>query len=257
MGTEFSTVLACDFEHIPEFRLSMPTWHRHRPEMWKNPMLIFCDDREPTEWWGRQFRKFMPEHPDLRLIKWPGKPVPKVTQRHRMLSAFVYGVAQHCQTDWYFKIDSDTAAMFNHAAWWPAEWTEGPIKYELISSKWGYTKPAQYFIDACEWAKGVPALKDLPEVPGSYESPEGTCSHKRIISFVMLGRTAFLKELAEMHTGPLMPIPSQDGFVWYVCHRLGRPYLRPNLKNYGWAHNRRRLAKRAAAAMETDPTPRI
>lgn len=241
----YTTIIAADYEHLSELRLAMPTWKKNRPDMWQNPMICFCDGVEAEGWWSRQFRQFC-DHPNLKMVSVPH--TSRVTQRHRMLSAFVYGVAEHVQTEHFLKIDSDCACMWNHPSWMPDEWIQPDVQF--VSSKWGYTRPPKLFHDCCEWAKGIEAFNGTPEAPGQLDESKNRVNHGRIISYVLLGRTDYMHRLRELAPGPLMPCGSQDTFLWYVATRLGLKYIRTKFSEWGFAHNRRKLAVRCQAAME-------
>jgi hypothetical protein len=245
---DWCTVLGVDYQQFARLRLVAPTWAKNRQEIYRHPLLCFCayPDESPG-WWKRQI-SIVTGHPDIRVIGWPE--FEGVSQRHRMLSAFTWGVAAYCETPWHFKLDLDCCVMPNEAKWPPEEWFSDEHNYQFIAPKWGYTKPAQMYLDLCKWGKTVPAFIDTAEAPGKWADPLGKCKHGRIISYAMYGRTEFAKELARL-ADPPGPVPSHDTFWWYVAERLGRPYLRVrNVGEYGFSHKSRGLGKRCKVAVE-------
>ncbi len=166
-----------------------------------------------------------------------------------MLSAFVYGVAEHCETDWFLKIDTDTLCLKAETRWHPAWWS-GKENYSFVSGAWGYSKGIERWKRLQAWAATVPELACKPEVPGILEPGKDHVRHGRIISFFFWGRKAFMEELARLAPGPLMPIDSQDGFTWYCAHRLGRRYAAVRIKKFGLHHGARGMEKRVRAILE-------
>jgi len=242
-----TTVIACDQAHLGEFAVAMPTWRKFHPELWRRPMVAFCDDVEPPRWWERQFRKFAP-HDNCRFVAVP--PCPGASQRGRMLATFIFGVAEHVSTRWYLKMDSDLACMGPCPDWEPDDWFDDAKGHVFIAHPWGYTKSIKMFTDLVAWAATVPALAGRPEPPGHPKESKDHYKHRRIISFLLYGRTEFVREVAAL--APALPCPSQDTFLWYMAAKLGRPYCTPNMGKRGWAHNARRLHVRCRAAMEQE-----
>lgn len=245
MSPDFTTVVALDLDHLRELALVCKTWARNKQEIYWHELLCFCDDIESEGWWRRKIA-WMTGHPNFRIVLWPA--FDGIDQRQRMLAAFTWGVAEFCETDFHFKVDTDSAAMPDPRPWPDPTWFDEKAGYVFIGRKWGYTRPAQMYLNLVSWARTVPAFDGTEEAPGKWTDPLGKCRHGRIISHSMFGRTSFAKELAAMADAP-GPVPSHDTWWWYVAHRLGRPYLR--LKDsQGFSHGARRLAERCRAAVE-------
>jgi hypothetical protein len=242
-------VIALDKPHLQELRLSAPTWFRHWKELNKCPLLVFVDEAERPEWWAKQMGEFM-SHPDATIVPWPV--MPGVDQRSRMISAFVHGVADYCETTWHLKIDTDTACMARDERCFPGEWFADDVVF--MSHKWGYTKPAAKHLALVEWAKSIRAFDGAPEAPVTWEGDPAKvkCFHKRIMSCLFLGRTDFVKEVSGLcrDHGPAIPGGSHDGLVWYVATRLRRKWLRTSMNKLGWVHGARRLEQRCVEAMK-------
>lgn len=242
-----TTVL--DLEHLTEFHLSWPVCCDRWPELRELPMHIYYDPVESEGWWASQLSRFM-AHNNVRFF-----PVPrtlKLSQRHRMLSAFVIEAAKYVETPWTLKIDTDATCGHRDERFADPSWFTGDDVF--IASKWGYTRPIETWTELLKWAATKPELRDLPEVAGTiYTSedpaPEGQVhtegrqkvTHGRVISYVQWTRTDFLRLAAEHVGGPFLPTPSQDTFLWYLAERLGLPYKRVRMGRLGWVHGRRKI----------------
>ena len=247
----FTTCVAVDFAHWLEFQLAQRTWKQHRPEIWQNEMLVFVDAAPPPKgesaaWWRRKIERCC-DHPKLKVIGWPD--VPGATQRHRMLSAFVYGAAEHVKTEYLLKLDTDTLCLKSDNRW-HQDWFDKKKNYCYVTSSWSYTRGVDMWQRLLEWAKTVPAFDGKPEVPGLIEPERNRVRHQRIISFFFLARMEFIRLAASLHPGPLMPIESQDTFLFYVATRLGLPRGACRIKKFGLHHGARGMEKRVRQILE-------
>jgi hypothetical protein len=240
---DLTTVIAVDPPRLEQLRWSWPTWEVNCPQIARS-LLAFCDGVESVGWWNRQLHKIVPASTALKVVIWPMRH--DISQRHRMLSAFVYGVAEHCETGWYWKIDTDVTCV-KPTELWPG-WFCPRRRFVLVGNAWGYTKSQAMWQRLVEWADQQPALRDRPAVPAELSTTHDHVLHERISSYVMLGRTRFLREVRAMAPGPVLPIESQDTFLWYMAQRLERPYLRVNMGRLGWTF-RGSLHQRAREAL--------
>ena len=214
-----TTYVAVDREHLPELRLSLETWRKHRPEIWRGPLVLIVD--------GDLDLSFV-EHPDMQVV--PPVAGDYANQREKMLTSLTVLPAT-ATTPWYLKLDTDAVAL-RSGSWFDEGWFSGD--FCLVSSPWGYTKPA-YFLDQLDvWAQGVPELASEGRPPRVYAG--GVAKSKRIISYVMFGRTDWTEMVVGLLDGPKLPCPSQDTFLWYCAARMKDPFLRVKMSNFGWAH---------------------
>ena len=162
-----------------------------------------------------------------------------------MLAGFIYVASQYVRTPYWLKLDCDVVADGRD------DWID-PIWFEadpaIVAHRWAFTKPPNQMdlLDAwVEKEKDKPIVAMLAKRPPLNLHPESLeserLSHKRIISWCGFFQTGFTRVCAAMatETCPLlnMPVPSQDGFCWYVAQRLGFPIVRTNLKRMGgWQH---------------------
>lgn len=250
----FTTVIVLDSEHWYEWLLAQQTWQRWRPEMWANPMIVFVDAAPPPrgeapQWWGRKIRRAC-DHPDLQVIGWPDIPG-SLSHRHRMLSAFVYGAAEHVRTEWMLKLDTDTLALKPPASGWThPNWWREKDPWAFVTASWGYTKSQAMWQRLLKWGATVRAFDGRPEAPGVEDPAKDHVRHARIISFVFHVRMEFIRECAALHPGPFMPIESQDTWLWYCAVRLGRPWAGVRIKKFGWHHGSRGMEKRVKQILE-------
>lgn len=195
-------------------------------------------------------------------VPWPPTDTDYASQRERMLSGFVYA-ADYVATPWWLKIDTDAVALRTED-WEPADWfardpdADDPPDasfasgyYVWIASSWGYTKPADQMARLDDWADGVPELADRPRLDLPYTPGGKRCRHPRMASWLSFYRTDWTRwaaGLARSSVGPFkIPVPSQDGFHWYVSARRGNVGLRANMRRRGWT-NCPRLAGLVATA---------
>jgi len=163
--------------------------------------------------------------------------------------------AERVWTDYWLKLDTDIVATGNDD-WINPDWfVDDPA---IVSAAWSYTKPPDQMVKLDRWAElhrdvlGIVAEKpplNLVPKPG-----EVRLRHKRIISwcaFFQATLTALCAGLAKATCGPgQLPVPSQDGYMFYVAKRLGLPIMRTNMKALGWEqwhteHNIREAVERA------------
>lgn len=246
MIPSFTTVCGVDEKHLRQLALTFPTWQRYKPTLLKNPMVVFCDKDQV----GIPEVTKVVKHPDLSVYLWPsmndvyeGIPGDRWSdpQRYKMLAGFSHVPSYVVKTRYWLKIDTDTVAT-GRDDWIDPKWFDNDP--EIISHRWNYTKPADQMMKLDEWVKSSPyAVKtfegteplNLVPKPGS-----SRVGHKRIISWCSFFNTQFTRGcsmLANQTCGlHKLPVPSQDGFLWYVAKRLEGGIRRVNMKNAGWRH---------------------
>lgn len=245
---DFTTVIGLDASRIEQFRLTWPNWIKHKPSLANNKLIVFYDKDqvEPEdikEIVGREIR--------LDRVAWPpihtdyegdGKTKWTNPQRNKMLTGFVY-IASRVTTKYWLKLDTDVIAT-GHDNWVDPKWfVDSPA---IIAPGWSYTKPADQMQKLDDWVaesqisfphefrcfNSTDALGLIPE-KGSNK-----VIHNRICSWCAFFSTTFSKmclELARSSCGPFkMPVPSQDGYMWYVAKRLGLLIRPVQMKRHGW-----------------------
>lgn len=253
----FTVCLALDIRTVEQFRRVWPTWRLHKPDLLDYQWLLIVDGfAGAADWWRRKLEDLdLPPH---RLIVWnwpeaddaeSGEPI---TQRERMLTAFVKVPAACCQTSHWIKIDTDSVATAP-GPWIDRTWFDGSATPCVIANPWGYTKPARWPGMLQEWADSHPNSIIRDAKPLDLPAPEpgaSTLSHRRIASWLCIMEMGFSKLAAQLCPGRL-PVPSQDTYHWYVAARVGVPILRHRFKRHGWAnvHSGRRRAELCRAIL--------
>ncbi len=241
---EYTIVCGVDRKHLHQLSMTWPTWHRHKPSLLDNHMIVFYDRYQVTA----EDVHGVCGHPWLETVPWPPTDMSKDSygqgmrdgkwanpQRAMMLSGFVH-VSHLVQTEYLLKLDTDMIAT-GCDDWIKADWfADSPA---IVSQKWGFTKPANQILTLDSWAS-IDQFSEFNQAPLCLtpKAGAGRISHKRIISWCGFFRTDFVKtcsRLAEETCGRgKMPVPSQDGFLWYCAKRMGAGIVRVNVKSRGW-----------------------
>jgi len=239
---DYTLVVGVDHKHLRQLEMTFPTWIRHKPSLLEQPMLVFFDRTLVT---GRDVRSAI-DHPRLSVVGWPreaqvyerqsddrfGDP-----QRYKMLSGFVHVPARYVRTPYWLKLDTDVVAV-GCDDWIDPKWFEGGPA--IVSHPWGFTKPGDQMIKLDEWANKISQLKDHPPLNLVPEPGSNRVGHKRIISwcgFFHTGFTFLAAQCADLWAGSgKLPVPSQDGYLWYIAKRMGYGIERVSMKARGWEH---------------------
>lgn len=244
--SEFTIVIGVDGGHIGQLRLSLPTWHKCKPSLLNSRLVVFYDaDQVP---WTEVASCCRP-HPSTSYYPWPPPNVEYEndvssrfgsSQRYKMLSGFVHVPPLVVKTPYWLKIDLDTIAT-GMDDWIEESWFDNDPA--IVSHPWGYTKPSDQMMKLDYWAQSSNSLQDLYRfkplnlvpLPGS-----SVVRHKRIISWVGFFNTEFTRLCSDFASKTCgvgkLPVPSQDGYMWYVAKRLGLLIRRENMKSRGWIH---------------------
>lgn len=245
---EYTTVCGVDAKHLKQLAMVWPTWKRHKPSLLDHPMLIFFDWRQVDI---TEINSVCGDHPNLLLRPWPPDGVEysgtgthkwndPPAQRWKMLSGFVHVPSSVIYTKYWLKLDTDTIAT-GCDDWIDENWFDGDPA--IVAQKWGFTKPANQMMLLDGWADDpsiwpvTGATRPLDLKP---KSDAGRLSHKRIISWCGFFRTDFSRFCSDAASRTCgvgqIPVPSQDGFMWYCVKRLGEGIVRINVKPRGWLH---------------------
>lgn len=260
---EFTLVAGVDGKHFRQLETVWPTWMKHKPQLRDCPLLIF-HDADVTE---KQIRALVgPEREDVTVFAWPppgvvygGDPTDKWyhPQRYKMLAGFVHVPAMHCHTEYWLKLDTDVVAC-GMPDWIDSEWFRD--EPSILSHRWGYTKPADQMQRLDAWvenhAKRLEYLARHEPLRMAPEPGSDILRHPRIISwcaFFHTGFTKFCSQWASQSIGEYrLPVPSQDGYLWYIAKRLGLRIKTTNMKSRGWQqwNTERNIRQAAEVALE-------
>lgn len=287
---DFTLVLGVDRVHLEQLSWTWWSWRKHKPSLMKKPLVIFYDEEQvkPDEIYDVVGTR----KEGLTLYAWPPKGVSYERllegrmgdpQRYKMLSGFVHVPPKTVGTPYWLKIDTDVIATENDA-WIDRKWFKQTPA--IISHPWGFTKPADQMDFLDQWveenedgfekyasqevhlmndwvhasSQGLPILShfkplEMHPLPG-WER----LRHKRIISWCAFFSSPFTRLVsgwAETICGQgKLPVPSQDGYLWYVAERMGLPMERPSMKKLGWEqrHSMKNVQDEVKKAMGLDPT---
>lgn len=235
-NSDYTIVVALDARTVQQFQMVWPTW-RLKPGILDHPLVCIYDEQAGNRrYWHNRLRWM--GHDSRTLIGW-GWPdlddtaFPEMTQRERMLTAFVKVPPAVVETEKWVKIDTDVVAT-DTTPWWDVSWN-GLHSPRLVGSPWGYSKPANTCQRLDKWASGVPELASGPSLNLPAPEPDQKrIRHKRICSWVCVIDTVWSRRAADFVPGRL-PVPSQDGYHWYVAWRMGEKIERTKFSKLGWA----------------------
>lgn len=268
---EITVVVCLDQRTRRFFEKSLPVWAAYRPELFKAHWLIVSDCQMAG----------LHEHAAREDPRGAERPVAHITaalksagvasvqhatwaphqqyetQRERMLTAFVLEPPKHVQTDWWLKVDVDALPHDNSMPWFDETWTHPQAEHVMVGAKWGYTKPKHQMEQLDKWAARHPQLKHYEPLNLPYDPDSNKCKHARIASWICLLKTEFTREAAALaRTGSeerdRIPVPSQDGYHWYIAALRKQPIIRTNWKRRGWGNysNEHRHAERAQELLQ-------
>jgi hypothetical protein len=170
----------------------------------------------------RPIRKYK----NISVVKWEF-PIAS-TEREKMLSSFVFGVAKHVKTRYWMKLDGDCTPKVDEFEW------PDYRKNTITAHRWGYTKMkhdpdlSDHWLNRLDkWWGGKPLFDE------QYHPVEhAKVRHRRFCSFCSIEKTKFTQQLAK-RCGDRLPIPSQDTTTWYVAERERRSsWHGENMKRY-------------------------
>ena len=241
---DYTLVVGVDKAHLNQLRLTWPTWKRFKPSLCDHPMITFYDRTQIDD--PDSIRDVI-DHPDLVVAPWPPSNVVYVggdsrwtdSQRTKMLSGFVYVPSRLVETDYWLKLDTDVVAT-GCDDWIDESWfDDNPA---IVGHRWGYTKPAYQMQQLDRWVEETQPLwlRDHPPLNLVPKPGASSLGHKRIISWCSFFRTDFTRQasltaISRCGQGQL-PVPSQDGYLWFFAARTQQPIKRVNMKSRGWKH---------------------
>ena len=212
---------------------TLPIW-MNTPGLKEHQFIIFVNGFR-----SRNQRKFL-EYPNTKVIRWD-YPHP-ASVRETMLAAFVLGVAEHVQTDYWMKLDCDTLPKKDHFTW--PEVTGNTI----VSHRWRRTKMKGADGATEHWFTTLDRLfagkHPLFNPPLDLEKYRRHVSHRRrnpwripvrFASFCHIEQTRFTRRMAKLihkKCGGRMPIASQDTLSWYMSTIWKEPVKLVNFKEW-------------------------
>lgn len=244
---EFTVVVGVDRKHLRQLSWVLPTWRKHKPSLFERPWVVFYDRLQLSY---QTVAKVVGQREDLSIVPWPAVGIDYERkaegrfgdpQRYRMLSGFVHVPAMVASTPYWLKLDTDVVAI-GKDDWIDEKWFK--TSPAIISHPWNFTKPANQVDLLDEWVacyrREMPLLSKQPPLNLHPQRGAERLGHRRIISwcgFFSTAITRFASNLAETFCGQgQLPVPSQDGYLWYVSRRLQLDIARVNMKSLGFEH---------------------
>jgi hypothetical protein len=229
---DVTVVTAVNPAYADRARKNLPLWLK-LPGLKDQKFIVFVNGFK-----NAKERAFL-DLPNVKVVRWDYPH--QATARETMLAAFVLGVPKHVSTEYWMKLDVDSAPT--GADW---EWPEYR-KQTIVSHKWGYTK-MKGDPDATEhWFTRLDKIFS-PEAP-YFQGPldvknDWKVSHRpgnklgipmRFGSFCHIERTAFSRRIADIvrdRCSGRLPIPSHDTIAWYCAALWKEPVKLVNMKKF-------------------------
>ncbi len=265
---DFTLVLGADKKHLQQLAMVFPTWKRHKPSIFERKTLVFYDRfqlkcEDVFDALGSGFDMEVVPWPTTDRIVFPGDENNKWyhPQRYKMLAGFVHVPAKYVTTSYWLKLDTDVVATENDD-WILPEWFEN--NPAIVAQGWAYTKPPDQMTILEDWIEKnrdhIPEIAKQPRLNLIPEPGANKVKHKRIISWCGFFNTQYTKlvsEIAKSICGPCsLPVPSQDGYLWYMAKRCELEIIRADMKSRGWQwwSTMRNVEKHSKEAMESVTT---
>jgi hypothetical protein len=169
---------------------------------------------------------FLKQYDNVRVIPWKF-PLAGDNVRERMLSAFVYGTAEHVKTTYWMKLDGDATPLR------PYEFPNYS-EYTITGHRCGYTctkgeNKTGHFLNHLDDHKG-----GEPAFPADIQAKR--YRHTRLASYCWFELTAFTRSLAAW-CGDRLPVPSHDTTACYYAEhvlglKVGQDLQRMNMKRW-------------------------
>ncbi len=243
----YTLVCGVDASHLRQLAVTWPTWKKHKPDLLNHRMIVFRDKDQVS---SKEIMD-MVDHPNLSIYSWPTGNAnygdatrDKWTnpQRVKMLTGFVYISALFVKTKYWLKLDTDVVAT-GQPDWIDQDWFNNDPA--IICHAWGFTRPAKQMLKLDAWVAANSHREEFREIaskpPLNLHPEEGSdrVCHPRIISWCGFFKTSLSRtcvKLSEASGRPYtMPVPTQDGLMWYVAKRLRMGISRQQMKKRGWS----------------------
>lgn len=222
---QMTVVFAADSAYLPTLLRNLPSWRESgalagRLTHFIHDGSIQADDLE------RIGADSVSEYTEWRA--WDVS-----TPREVMLNAFALHAPFAVRTPYWIKLDADCrldpgTRLFESSRW---------RSYDLVSHRWGYTKPGSWVHALEAWRRQLRVGKQFITDAELAAQPASARTFKwpRFQSFACLHRTDASQRLAALCEGRL-PVPSHDTFYWFAAEALGLRVKTLNLKKWGIRH---------------------
>jgi hypothetical protein len=227
---DVTIVTACDEKYVDVLRETFPNWRKYK-NIDKYPVIVFVHGIPE----GDSRLDFL-RLSNVRIIPWAMDNVE--SHREEMLSAFVFGTAEHVKTTYWLKLDADSYATDDRP------FIDDSMKqYDFCGHRWGYSRP-DHIKKLDEWAKkhGKPKLKNARPMfeDGKVQGNRFYHKTKRTISYIQLHKTKFTRFCVKLLDERRLPAPTQDTFMFYVANRFDPDHvgIKNFKRNYGFTQGK-------------------
>ena len=227
---DVTIVTACDEYYVDILRETFPNWQKYKG-IDSYPVIVFVHGIDLND-----SRLDFLRLPNVQMIPWSMENADN--HREEMLSAFVFGSAEHVKTDYWLKLDADSYATDDRPFI-----DESMKQYAFCGHKWRYSRP-EHIKALDEWAKThwKPKLKRAKPMINEGDTVKNRFYHntKRTISFIQLHKLRFTKFCVSLLRERKLPAPTQDTFMFYVANRFDADTVgtKDFKKDYGFAQGR-------------------
>jgi len=249
---ECTIIMGVDESTIKQAMETHKTWKLVRPEVCSWPWMIFFDPKSVTLRDVSHLKRLLQLN-RVHFIPWYDDHYH--SQREKMVTGHVFVPAEHCNTEWSCKIDTDAMAVENDKKWPLPEWfePENGRHNVMIASNWGYTRakgggPLKDDLDV--WCETLEAFGDayfdtprvgLAEKISSRDHPKGPkMKMQRLASWICFQKTSWVKAMSKLfsdHCGHhTLPVPSHDTSLWYSALRSGERFQFAKMGRYGFTN---------------------
>ena len=242
--------VAVDDFYLNKLLMTYPTWVACHPEVIRMHHVFVADETQVTALdprWGAiaKAREAAAAKEGISLwgsrfsvVPWSMDHSKGISQREEMLTGLIR-CSTTVTTPWYLKLDADTYANARKGFYFDS-WFKDDVCY--ISNPWNYAKPGDQIDILNAWAKGIPEIKDLPDVPGVKiyrtpdENPPWKVNWSRMASWVQFGRTEWTQWCSSLCKDERLPTPSQDTYLSFLQRRTNAKWVPVKFRQYGWEH---------------------
>jgi len=223
---DVTVVSAVNQKYLPKLKHNYPMWMKTEGIM-EHPMILFVNGvtEEDLSFLNR----------NVKIIQWD---MPEAANtRELMLSAFVFGTAEHVTSKYWLKVDCDTTPkpLPGYAFGYKLILPEKAWSKSIVGHRCGYTKSKKgyvkkHFLNILdEWWKDKMGEEPIFPLDIPYKSRHG---HKRLASYICLHKSEFVRKCASLF-GDRLPVPSHDTTLWYMAERMSdESWGRMNFKKH-------------------------
>jgi len=219
-----------------------PTLMKNKAHLAGAPKVVCYDTVSYGKHTRRAIRIVRGHDNTTRFVPFDSFGVEYPSLRERFLTAWVVLPALHCQTQYFLKLDADTAAYDDKPVWQESWFRNHPV---FVASPWYRTynkaRTACWTMSLDEWCQ----KNHLPGVPFDYRTTtttNGGCVDlwKRCNSWCCYIENDFNRYLYSLVRDTLtLPVPSQDTYLSYMAARLRMPRSYVRFRTLGLGNSRR------------------